>query len=471
MTDDTYDVIVIGAGSTGENVADYAVRNGLSAVVIEKELVGGECSYWACMPSKALLRPTEVLAAVERVPAAAAAVEGDVDVERVLKLRDSFASDWDDQYQVQWLEDNGIDLIRGEGHLSGEREVTVEEEDGTTRVLTANRAVVIATGSVAVHPPIEGLADADPWDNRDATTAKDVPERLLVLGGGVVGVEMAQAWKRLGSSEVTIVEMQDRLLPTLEPFVGDELGDALEDDGIRVLTGAELIRVEREAPDGPVTGICDDGSEITADELLVAVGRRAVSDSLGLETVGLEPGGAIEVDDHLRVKGVDGGWLYAAGDVNGRSPLTHMGKYQARLIGDHLADPDTDPAWADHTAMPAVVFTDPQVASVGLTEAEARDRYDDIATVSHDVGAVAGGALMGKGFGGTAQLVIDTDRRIIVGATFVGPGIGELLHAATIAIVSEVTIDRLWHAVPAYPTVSEVWLRLLESWRSRERGE
>ncbi|MDX1619636.1 MAG: NAD(P)/FAD-dependent oxidoreductase [Nitriliruptorales bacterium] len=466
----TYDVVVIGAGSTGENAADYAIKNGLSAVVVEKELVGGECSYWACMPSKALLRPTEVIAAVERIPAAAAALEGGVDVDKVLKLRDSFAANWDDKYQVQWLDDTGIDLVRGIGRLSGEREVTVEHEDGSTTVLTANRAVVIATGSVAAIPPIDGLKDVDPWDNRDATTAKEVPERLLVLGGGVVGVEMAQAWKRLGSGEVTIVEMQDRLLPTHEPFVGDELREALESEDIRVLTDAKLVAASREGSDGPVTGRLEDGTELEADEILVAVGRRAVSRDLGLETVGLEPDGSLEVDGHLRVKGVEDGWLYAAGDVNGRSLLTHMGKYQARLIGGHIADPDTDEAWADDTATPAVVFTDPQVASVGLTEAQARERYDDVTTVRHDVGDVAGGALMGKGFSGPAQLVIDADRQVIVGATFVGPGIGELLHAATIAIVSEITMDRLWHAVPAYPTVSEVWLRLQEQWREKMQG-
>lgn len=465
MADHTFDVIVLGAGPAGENAADYARRHGRSAVIVEGELVGGECSYWACMPSKALLRPTEALAAVERVPAAAAAVAGDVDVDGVLQLRDAFASQWDDDGQVQWLDNAGIELVRGHGRLSGEREVTVEHADGSSTVLTAIQAVVVATGSGASTPPVEGLREIRTWDNRDVTAAKQIPERLVVLGGGVVGVEMAQAYRRLGAAEVTVIEMEDRLLPNHEPFVGEELRAAFEAGGITVLTGAKLTAARREG-DGPVTAVLAGGEEVVADELLVAVGRRPRTDDLGLETVGLEPGGFLTVDDHLSVEGVDGGWLYAVGDVNGRSLLTHMGKYQARIVGDELGGRATDGAWAGAKGAPGVVFTDPQVASVGLTEQQATDRGLPVRTVSHDVGHVAGGALMGKGYGGTAQLVIDRDRRVVVGATFVGPGIGELLHAATIAVVGELSLDLLWHAVPAFPTVSEVWLRLLESERA-----
>jgi pyruvate/2-oxoglutarate dehydrogenase complex dihydrolipoamide dehydrogenase (E3) component len=459
-----YDVVVIGAGPAGENAADYAVRNGLTAAVVERDLVGGECSYWACMPSKALLRPTEALAAVRRIPAAAAAVDGGVDVDRVLRLRDSFASGWDDQGQVDWLEEAGVDLVRGHGRLAGERRVAAEHDDGTTTTLVADRAIVLAVGTGTAIPPIEGLREIRTWDNRDITSADAVPDRLLVLGGGVVGVEMAQAWRRLGA-EVTVVEAMDTLLPNHEPFVGAELQEALEAGGITVLTGQKMTAARRDGDDGPVTATLADGAELSADEILVAVGRRPLTDDIGLDVVGLEPGGYVEVDGHLRATGVDGDWLYAVGDVNGRALLTHQGKYQARLVGDHLAGRDVPEAWADDRAVPGVVFTDPQVASVGLTEEAARERLGHVITVSHDVGHVAGGALMGKGYGGTAQLVIDADRRVVVGATFVGPGIGELLHAATIAIVGEVPLDRLWHAVPAFPTVSEVWLRLLEAYR------
>ncbi|WP_100497654.1 dihydrolipoyl dehydrogenase family protein [Geodermatophilus chilensis] len=459
-----YDVIVLGGGSTGENAAWYASVNGLRAVVVESELVGGECSYWACMPSKALLRPGEVLAAARRVPAARAGV-GQLDVDRALVTRDSFASGWDDAAQAGWLAGIDVDLVRGRGRLAGERTVVVDTPGGERVTLTARRAVVVATGSSAAVPPIEGLRDVDGWDNRAVTSAKEIPRRLLVLGGGVVGVEMAQAFRWLGAEEVTVVERSERLLSTEEPFAGEELAKALSAIGVRVLTGAEATSADRPGPDGPVTLTLADGTELTGDELLVATGRRANTDDIGLDTIGLTPGGYLDVDDELRVRGVDGGWLYAAGDVNGRALLTHQGKYQARLVGDIVAGRRRQ-AWADHVAVPRVTFTDPQVAAVGMTEARARSEGIDVRTVAYDIGATAAGALAGKDVHGTAQLVIDADRRLVVGATFVGPGVGELLHAATVAIVGRVPIDTLWHAVPAFPTLSEVWLRLLE----QERG-
>lgn len=462
---DTYDVVVIGAGPAGENAADYALQRGLTAAIVESELVGGECSYWACMPSKALLRPTEVLEAARRVPAAAAAITGEVDVDKVLESRDAFTSNWDDKGQVDWLEGAGVTLVRGRGRLAGDKVVEVTAEDGTVTRLEATRGVVIGVGTRAAHPPIDGLADVRTWDNRQITEAKEIPDRLVVLGGGVVGVEMAQAFRRLGASEVTIIEAMDGLLPREEPFVSDELAAALGAEGIIVKLGAMATGVAREGTDGPVTVTLDGGDEITGDELLVAVGRRAPTDDLGLDAVGVEPGrgGYIEVDDHLRVPGHD--WLYVVGDANGRALLTHQGKYQARLVGDALAGVDVDPAWADTKATPRVIYTDPQIAAVGPTEAQAREAGHDVFTVSYNVGHSAGGALLGKGTDGTAQLLIDRDRRTILGATFVGPGVGEMLHAATIAVVSEVTIERLWHAVPAFPAVSEVWLRLLEEVR------
>ncbi len=471
MTEHTYDLIVIGAGPAGENAADYAVQRGLSAVIVEKELVGGECSYWGCMPSKALLQGPEALARAQRVPSAAAAITGTIDVEKVLATRDSFTSNWDDSGQVRWLDGAGIDLVRGHGRLAGERVVEVDQPDGTTVRLEATKAVVIAIGTRAVIPPIDGLRDIETWDNRDITATKGIPNRLLVLGGGVIGVEMAQIFKRLGAESVEVLEALDTILAREEPEAAAHITDRLRDEGIGIHVGSKVVNVTRQGTDGPVTVTLEDGTTLEGDEILVAVGRSAPTADLGLDTVGVEPGrgGFIDVDDHLRVPGHD--WLYVVGDTNGRALLTHQGKYQARLVGDHVAGIDVDPAWADERALVRVVFTDPNIAAVGMTEAEARESGIDVLAVSYDMGHTAGGALQGKGYGGPAKLVVDRDRRVLVGASFVAAGAGEMLHAATIAIVSEITVDRLWHAIPAYPTASEVWLRLLEEVRKVDLAE
>ena len=460
--DENFDVVVIGAGPAGENVAGRVAAGGMSVAVVEAELVGGECSYWACMPSKALLRPGEVIAAARRVPGAAEAITGTIDVAAALARRDELASNWNDDGQVRWLESVGAALIRGRGRIVGERVVEITATDGSVRRLRAGKAVVVATGSSAAIPPIPGLRDISVWDSRAVTSAKEVPARLLVLGGGVVGVEMAQAWKRLGAAEVTIVEAGPRLLSMHEPFASEQLAAAMGDEGIRVLTGSKAVGAERDGSDGPVRLTLDDGTVLEGDELLVAVGRRPNTADLGLDLVGLEPGRYVTVDDSLRATEVEGGWLYAIGDVNGRALLTHQGKYQARICGDVILGKAMT-AWADHVAVPGVVFTDPQIGSVGLTEAKAIERGLDIRTVRYETGHVAAASARGTHTVGSCQLVIDQARSVVVGATFVGPEIGELVHAATISIVGEVTLDRLWHAVPAFPTMSELWLRLLEA--------
>ncbi|MFK4762922.1 dihydrolipoyl dehydrogenase family protein [Microbacterium sp. ZW T5_45] len=464
-----YDLIVLGGGPVGENVADRAVQGGLTAIIVESELVGGECSYWACMPSKALLRSAQAVRAAQHVKGAAEAVTGKLDVAAVFARRDSFTSNWSDDGQVRWLESAHIDLARGHGRLTGEREVTVTDAEGTTRVLTARHAVAISTGSDAVVPPIPGLREASPWTSREATSAEQLPESLAVIGGGVVAVEMATAYAALGST-VTLIA-RSGLLGGMEPFAGERVADGLKELGVDVRLDTGTTSVSRDG-DG-VRIELSDGATVTASEVLVATGRSPRSGDIGLDVVGLEPGRWIETDDTLRVPGVD--WLYAVGDVNGRVLLTHQGKYQARAAGDVIAaralggDVDDAPwgrhvASADRAAAPQVTFSFPEVASVGLTEKQATDAGHSVKVIDYDLGWVAGASLYEDGFSGQARLVIDTERDVVLGATFVGPEVAELVQTATVAIVGEVPISRLWHAVPAYPTISEIWLRLLEGY-------
>ncbi len=460
---DEFDVVVIGAGPAGEIAAGRCADGGMTVAVVESDLVGGECSYWGCIPSKTLIRPGSVLAAARRVPGAAQAVTGALDVSAALARRDYMVGSWNDQSQVPWLTDKGITLVRGVGRLAGARRVAVETRDGTVRELAARTAVVLATGTRAAVPPIDGLRDARPWDNHDATAAKEIPRRLLVLGGGAVGSELAQAFRRLGSAEVTVIEAGPRLLSHEEPFAGEQVKAAFEAEGITVLTGVRLTAAHRRDGGGPVEATLGDGRRIEADEILVAVGRKPSTGDLGLDTVGLTPGRYVEVDERLRAVGVPDAWLYAVGDCNGLALLTHMGKYQGRIAGDVILGKEAVDR-SSRDAIPRVTFTDPQVSAVGLTEHQARERGMPVRVVSYGTGEVAGAYVEGEGISGTSALVVDTDREVLVGATFTGPDTQELLHSATVAVAGAVPLSALWHAVPCFPTVSEVWLRLLETY-------
>jgi pyruvate/2-oxoglutarate dehydrogenase complex dihydrolipoamide dehydrogenase (E3) component len=446
-----FDALVLGAGPAGEVAAGRLADRGLDVAIVERDLIGGECSYYSCMPSKALLRPGELLAETGRVPG----VRGEgIDVRAALDRRDEVIHGRDDSGQVEWLEDHEITLFRGAGRLEGERRVRVGED-----VLVAERAVILATGSSAALPPVDGLGGDSTWSNREATTAESPPRRLAVLGGGPVGCELAQAWRSLGS-EVTLIEGEERLLPPMEPFAGEQVAESLHAAGVQLRLGRHAKEAE-ENGSGEITLTLDDGAEVVADRVLAATGRRPNSEGIGLEDAGLEPGDYLEVDDRMRVGGR--GWLFAIGDLNGRALLTHAGKYQARIAADEICGNGVD-ATGDGPGVPQIVFTDPQVAAAGLTLERAREAGIDAEIVEVTTSANAGASFHGRGTTGTSRLVIDPARQLIVGATFVGFETAELLHGATIAIVGEVPLERLAHAIPSFPSRSELWLQLLEEY-------
>ena len=452
-----FDAVVVGGGSAGEVAAAKLADAGSSVALVERELIGGECPYWACMPAKALLRPGRVLAEARKVPGVRRLLDAAIDVEEVLHRRNELASFWEDSAQESWLDEQGIELVRGRGHFAGLQRVAVGDD-----VLEAEQAVIIATGSRTATPPIDGIDDVKLWDNRQVMSAQDVPSRMLIIGGGAVGVESAQAWRRLGADEVTVVESAERLLPSEEPFASTELEEALRQEGIHVIIDGEVAGF---SPGDPATAIAhiSDGREIATDVVVSAAGRRPATGDLGLEAIGLEPGTPIQTDESMRsVDHPD--WLYAVGDVTGNDLFTHMGKYEARIAANSILGRDDDNVTTGRRAVPRVVFTDPIVAAVGHTEATAKTAGIDVETRFASISDQAEASIWGKDVKGSAKLVLDRGKSTVIGATFTGPApLVELVSSVQIAIITGAPLELLAHVVPQFPSFSEVWLDLLDT--------
>ena len=474
MTQDSkFDAVIIGGGPGGALAARYLADEGLEVALVEERLVGGECHYWACNPTKTLLRPIEVLALTKAVPGVREALgKKQLDVAAVFAKRDAIVDHLNDDGATAGLQQNGVTVIHAHGRLAGPREVTVTHPDSREETLHARQAVVLATGTRPTIPDVPGLPEARPWTNRELATMTHVPPRTLILGGGVVGVEGATILAGLGS-EVTLLARGDSLLRNSETEAGDMVTESLRRSGVDVRFRSHLSAIARPVPGGTVTATVG-AEDIEVDEVVVATGRTVNTDSLGLETVGLRGGDFVAVDDHLQAERVAGTWLYAIGDTTGRGLLSHLSQYHAVVVADVIAarargrQLGTDELIArDPHNLPQIVYTDPQVVEVGRTESQARaDGFAVTTSTACYPEAVPDLAMFRDGFDAWAKLVIDADTNTLLGATFVGPEFAELAQAATLAVVAKVPIDVLRHVVAPHPSVNQIWNPLVARQRS-----
>jgi pyruvate/2-oxoglutarate dehydrogenase complex dihydrolipoamide dehydrogenase (E3) component len=434
------DVVVVGMGVGGEAVAGRLAEAGLSVVGIENRLVGGECPYWGCVPTKMMIRAANLLAEARRIEGMAGHAEVTPDWAPVAaRIREEATDDWNDHVAVDRFTSKGGTFIRGRGRLVGQNLVEVDGES-----IQARRGVVLATGTVPVVPPIDGLEGTPFWTNRDAVEAKSLPTTLLILGGGAIGLEVAQAYARFGV-EVTVVEASDRLLPAEEPEASALVEKALAADGITIRTGSRASTVRHDGEQFTVT--VGDGGELTAEKFLVAVGRRAELGGLGLESVGLDPAArAVKVDEHMRA----GDGLWGVGDVTGHGAFTHVAMYQSAIAARDILGEAGPPA--DYRALPRVTFTDPEVGTVGMTEADARAKGVQTEVGIAQVPSSARGWIHKTGNEGFIKLVADTEHGVLVGATSAGPLGGEVLSALAVAVHARVPVGALRHMIYAYPT-------------------
>lgn len=443
---ENFDAIVIGAGPAGEVAASRLLKQGLRTALVERELVGGECGYWACIPSKTLLRAPEAQAEARRT---AGLDEPGIHWQEIVNYRDYMIRDLDDSGAVASYEKSGVTVVKGEARFKAPGTITVDD-----RQLSAER-IVIATGSAAVIPPIEGLEEAGYWTNREATTLTEVPKDAVVLGGGPVGIELGQMLRRYGA-EVTIVQGAERLIDREDPRVSELISEALQADGVELRLGRHATAVTLDGERRTVE--LDSGESVQAERVIVATGRRPRAQGLGLEALGVELGdrGEIPVDGRCRV----GDGIWAIGDVTGVSLFTHVGKYQARIA---CADIAGQPARADYRAVPRVVFSDPELAAVGLTAEQAAERGIQVRQASADLNSVARTETYGEGISGEVGVLADVERRILVGAWAVGPLASEWIHQAVLAVKAEISIGVLSDTIAQFPTFTEAYLPALES--------